>query len=1379
MSLITLRKDANPFHKLYWSRLIALLSIAVLMAAALNAPFVAQASPAPSFTLSASPSSFTLLVGENAWNRPVLIRAVNPANLLWGKVSFNASGVPVGVTATIATVDATSSNLTFKAGSATLPGSFSVTVTGTSGTTTSSTTVQLTIPSPSFSLSSSASNLTLLVGGASATSGINVTGQNGFASSVDLAVSGLPVGVTAVFSPASTAFNKSTLTLTPGNTAVPGTYAVTVTGTSGSLKSSTPIALTIPKPGFSISTSASTLGIFVGGNSANSTIGVLSPIGLTNSCVNLVVSGVPAGVTASLNWPVSCPTSPVTLTLKPSAGALPGTYKVNVTGTSGVATNTGVITLVVTAPSFSLSPSASSFTLLAGQNSWNLPINIAAVNQVGILSQVSLTASGVPAGVTTTFATVDANTTALTFKASPAAIAGKYPLTVTGTSGVASSSVTIMLSVQGAGFTLSSSASSLTLVSGGASASSTISVIGQSGFAGTVNLAATGVPNGVSTSFGSASTTNTSSLTFSPSSAAVPGAYNVIVTGTSGGMTSTTTLTLTVQGAVFSLSSSPGALTLVAGGAGASSTIGVSGGSGFNSVVSLAVSGVPAGVSASLSSSSASPTTPSSFTFAASNTAVAGTYTLTVTGTFGAVTSASNIVLTVQAAAKSLPTSIAITQPTYGFNVLPGSVRRIFATVTGGTTNAVSWSATGGATLSATSGNWVDVTAPAAGSQCSIDGTGPYTIGSAAQFMVTAKSMENASLTSSITVKICNPAIQVNVVPFYTTLYSGQMADIQAFVWGSANRNVTWAITSQPNGGDGVLADTANQDTVFWANTAGRYTLTATSAADGSKANTATIYVTGHYAPYQVTPSETLPVDCTVDPGLTGTTYDVGPSQPYKTIQSVPWTSLKAGSTVRIHNEDTSGGNPTTYHEYFQVTSHAMRTQPVRVCGVPDSRGNLPVIDASNSTGRSDVSNYSAGYGAVVIGSTGWAGLYTGTWNGPQNLIVEGLKIQNAKPPSTYTTPGGVAGTAWVHGAACLRIYMSMDTVVRGIDAFNCSNGLFADFNANNGYFLVANTLYEGNHVHGNGESGSYSYHQFYIQGWNEVAQFNIIDQYQSGAAGSNFKGRGFPEVIRYNHFGDGAARQIDLIDNQDAGAYTSFEGYLGGSTSYHAIYPADAYSADLLAAAVEAHHADYVYGNTFLNISAGVPIHYFSDTGAADNNRLGTLWFYNNSFYEPSNSYWRWFMFDTSGGGAGDDPAIEWPQIQVHNNAIWLDSPAKPYFYWNKESNQFTNFGKNVITSNWGNGVMTGGDGTGWANSTSPYTFQGATNTADTTGVSNLIGVSADPFDVSTFSPYPALINAGANLPAFGPRLPVRFQYGPSAIQKARIQPLTVGAME
>jgi hypothetical protein len=217
-----------------------------------------------------------------------------------------------------------------------------------------------------------------------------------------------------------------------------------------------------------------------------------------------------------------------------------------------------------------------------------------------------------------------------------------------------------------------------------------------------------------------------------------------------------------------------------------------------------------------------------------------------------------------------------------------------------------------------------------------------------------------------------------------------------------------------------------------------------------------------------------------------------------------------------------------------------------------------------------------------------------------------------------------------------------------------------------------------------------------------------------------------------------------------------------------------------MLAAAVEAHHADYVYGNTFINSTAGVPIHYATDHGSLEADRIGTLWFYNNSFYEPTNKYYDWKLFDTSaGGGLEDALEIEWPQLQLHNNVFWMDSAKKPIFYWNTRSSQFTIFGKNAINADWGTGKTTGGEHTGWTLRNARYAFQGASNNADTIGISNLIGISSAPFDLTTFAPKSILVNAGAALPPGAPKLPVRFQYGPSAIQTVRKQPLTLGAME
>jgi hypothetical protein len=95
------------------------------------------------------------------------------------------------------------------------------------------------------------------------------------------------------------------------------------------------------------------------------------------------------------------------------------------------------------------------------------------------------------------------------------------------------------------GFTLKPSAATLS-VSQGASATDTISVTGQGGFSGSVNLGASGLPTGVTAAFGTNPTSGSSVLTLAASSNATVGKSTVTVKGTSGSLNASTTLALTV-----------------------------------------------------------------------------------------------------------------------------------------------------------------------------------------------------------------------------------------------------------------------------------------------------------------------------------------------------------------------------------------------------------------------------------------------------------------------------------------------------------------------------------------------------------------------------------------------------------------------------------------------------------------------------------------------------------------------------------------------------------------------------------------------------------------------------------------------------------------
>lgn len=101
-------------------------------------------------------------------------------------------------------------------------------------------------PQPGFRLSVTPGIQTTEVNGA-VNLVVTVTSIGGFGEAVHLAVSGLPTGITALFSSdlVTSGSGTSTLTLTTGPTAGAGTYSLSITGTSGSRTSSSGLMLTV------------------------------------------------------------------------------------------------------------------------------------------------------------------------------------------------------------------------------------------------------------------------------------------------------------------------------------------------------------------------------------------------------------------------------------------------------------------------------------------------------------------------------------------------------------------------------------------------------------------------------------------------------------------------------------------------------------------------------------------------------------------------------------------------------------------------------------------------------------------------------------------------------------------------------------------------------------------------------------------------------------------------------------------------------------------------------------------------------------------------------------------------------------------------------
>ena len=409
-----------------------------------------------------------------------------------------------------------------------------------------------------FSIGASPSALTV-VHGSSGTSTISTAVTSGAAQSVSLSVSGLPLGVSASFSPTSvTAGNSSTLTLSvgAGTAPAPGMYAITVTGTGTSATHTTSVSLTVTSAtadDFSISANPSSVSV-VEGFSAASTISTAVTSGAVQT-VTFSASGLPPG--ASANFTPTSVTAGGTSRLEVITGnAVPGTYALTVTGSGTSATHTTSVSLTITpaaADDFSLSANPSSLSVVQG-SSGSSTISTTVTN--GSAQTVSFSANVFPTGPTETFSpssVTAGGSSTMTVSVPTSAAPGTYTIDVTATGTSVTHGLSVTLTVTAAvvnDFSISASPNALS-VAQGSSGTSTISTAVTSGAAQSVSLSASGLPLGASASFNPASVTagGSSTLTVSVGAATASGTYTISVTGTGTSATHTTSVVLTVTSA--------------------------------------------------------------------------------------------------------------------------------------------------------------------------------------------------------------------------------------------------------------------------------------------------------------------------------------------------------------------------------------------------------------------------------------------------------------------------------------------------------------------------------------------------------------------------------------------------------------------------------------------------------------------------------------------------------------------------------------------------------------------------------------------------------------------------------------------------------------
>jgi kumamolisin len=212
------------------------------------------------------------------------------------------------------------------------------------------------------------------------------------------------------------------------------------------------LAGTVATPGFTLSASPGSLSV-VQGNSGTSTI-TSTVSGGFNSSVVLSASGNPSGVTVGFN-PSSFATGAgsSTATFTVSSGVTPGTYPITISGTSGSSVKTTTVNLTVTAPvqaNFTISVSPSSGYLSRGTSGY---ATVTTAISGRFNSAISLSATGVPAGVTASFspnpiAAPGSGTSHFNLTVARTAKTGTYSIAITGTGGGQSHSTTLTFQVR-------------------------------------------------------------------------------------------------------------------------------------------------------------------------------------------------------------------------------------------------------------------------------------------------------------------------------------------------------------------------------------------------------------------------------------------------------------------------------------------------------------------------------------------------------------------------------------------------------------------------------------------------------------------------------------------------------------------------------------------------------------------------------------------------------------------------------------------------------------------------------------------------------------------------------------------------------------------
>jgi hypothetical protein len=316
-----------------------------------------QVPPLPDFAGVVAPLTTTLVPGGTVSFNVTL----TPMNGWAGDVTLGATNLPNGITPSYNPVTVHGGNGTSTitlAAANTLPiGNYTFELSGNSGSFTNTTVIPVTVD---YSVGDFGGNIIPTIQniaqGGSAVYPITITPIGGFTGSVFLSASNLPSGATATFSQnpvtAGTSWSSNLTIATSGSTPSPSVTMATLTATSGLLVHSHSIYVAVAPAAESISgtiiPTSNTLSASAGGT-VNYALNLATANNAANADMQLQVSGVPPGATASfVPTTIDAGTGTSTLQVTAPAGAVAqGTYSLLITMTEDGSIGQETVTLTV------------------------------------------------------------------------------------------------------------------------------------------------------------------------------------------------------------------------------------------------------------------------------------------------------------------------------------------------------------------------------------------------------------------------------------------------------------------------------------------------------------------------------------------------------------------------------------------------------------------------------------------------------------------------------------------------------------------------------------------------------------------------------------------------------------------------------------------------------------------------------------------------------------------------------------------------------------------------------------------------------------------------------------------------------------------------